>query len=120
MDFNKHFNNHVDLINSTLSSLIEANGIVSEAMRYSLLSGGKRIRGSLVLSVCEMLEGDRDAAIKASTGCFFTKLILYYLQSPSVIAYTKVSFQIGLLFSIPPPYTEKAQVFVHFSYIIAI
>ncbi len=66
MDFNKHFNNHVDLINSTLSSLIEANGIVSEAMRYSLLSGGKRIRGSLVLSVCEMLEGDRDAAIRAA------------------------------------------------------
>ena len=66
MDFNKHFNNHVDLINSSLSSLIEANGIVSEAMRYSLLSGGKRIRGSLVLSVCEMLEGDRDAAIKAA------------------------------------------------------
>ena len=34
-----------------------------EAMRYSLLSGGKRLRGCLLLAACEMASGDTDAAL---------------------------------------------------------
>jgi len=34
-----------------------------EAIRYSLLSGGKRIRAALVLEVCRMLGGNREAAL---------------------------------------------------------
>lgn len=36
---------------------------LSEAMAYSLLSGGKRIRAVLLLATCEMLGGDFHAAI---------------------------------------------------------
>ena len=35
---------------------------VCRAARYSLLGGGKRIRGVLVLAVCDLLGGDRQAA----------------------------------------------------------
>ena len=35
---------------------------VCRAARYSLLGGGKRIRAVLVLSVCDMLDGDMEAA----------------------------------------------------------
>ena len=34
-----------------------------EAMRYSLLSGGKRLRGCLLLAACEMADGDKEAAL---------------------------------------------------------
>jgi geranylgeranyl diphosphate synthase type II len=34
-----------------------------EAIRYSLMSGGKRIRATLVLEVCKMLGGNREAAL---------------------------------------------------------
>ena len=37
--------------------------VIFDAVQYSLLAGGKRIRPFLVLSVCEMLGGNRDAAI---------------------------------------------------------
>lgn len=36
---------------------------VTEAMAYSLLSGGKRIRPVLVLATCEALSGNEDAAL---------------------------------------------------------
>ncbi len=35
---------------------------VGEAARYSLLSPGKRVRGSLVLAACDLFHGDREAA----------------------------------------------------------
>ena len=34
-----------------------------EAMRYSLLSGGKRLRGVLALAACELAGGDKSAAL---------------------------------------------------------
>lgn len=34
-----------------------------EAMRYSLLNGGKRLRGCLLLAACELAGGDTDAAL---------------------------------------------------------
>ena len=38
-------------------------GKVSEAMAYSLLGGGKRIRGCLTLAMCELCGGDVEAAL---------------------------------------------------------
>ena len=35
---------------------------ISQAARYSLLGGGKRIRAVLVLAVCDMLNGSAEAA----------------------------------------------------------
>ncbi len=44
-------------------SLFEVNSKISEAARYSLLGGGKRVRGILVLAVCDLLSGNREAAM---------------------------------------------------------
>jgi geranylgeranyl diphosphate synthase type II len=44
----------------------EANGIAStlyEAMRYSLLSGGKRVRATLLIETCRALGGNVEAAL---------------------------------------------------------
>ncbi len=41
---------------------LRADSVVSQAARYSLMNGGKRVRGVLVLAVCDMLAGDVPAA----------------------------------------------------------
>ncbi len=41
---------------------------VSEAARYSLLAGGKRVRAVLCLAVCDMLGGSREAAESYAAG----------------------------------------------------
>lgn len=38
------------------------NSTVCQAARYSLMGGGKRVRAILVLAVCDLLQGDADAA----------------------------------------------------------
>ena len=40
-----------------------APDILRQAMRYSLLAGGKRLRGCLMLAACEMAGGNADAAL---------------------------------------------------------
>ena len=40
-----------------------APDILKESMRYSLLSGGKRLRGCLLLAACEMAGGNADDAL---------------------------------------------------------
>ena len=46
-----------------LPSIELPQGKVSEAMAYSLLGGGKRIRGCLVLAMAELCGGDTEAAL---------------------------------------------------------
>ena len=41
-------------------------GVVGEALRYSLLGGGKRVRACLALATCEMICGDAARAIEAA------------------------------------------------------
>ena len=57
----------LNLIQQHLQQAIPTDGWVSDecinAMNYSLLSGGKRVRAVLVLSVCRALGGSNDAAI---------------------------------------------------------
>lgn len=45
-----------------LPHLFAENSSVADAAQYSLLSGGKRVRGVLVLAVCDLLCGDMLAA----------------------------------------------------------
>ena len=66
MDHSRRFGTYVKSINDALNACIESDSKVSQAMRYSLLSGGKRIRGSLVLAICDILGGEYDAALNAA------------------------------------------------------
>ncbi|WP_226984211.1 polyprenyl synthetase family protein [Halothermothrix orenii] len=56
-------------VNSVLKEImnIEKNALAPglvKAMKYSLFSGGKRLRPILTLMVAEMLDGDRDSALR--------------------------------------------------------
>lgn len=57
----------IDIINNALEEFVKEKQIpqakIYEAMRYSLLAGGKRIRPVIMLAVCEMLQGDINEAI---------------------------------------------------------
>ena len=67
MDYRDKLKGYAEAVNRSLADEVSTdNGEVSRAMRYSLLSGGKRTRASLVLAVCEMLGGDMDAALLAA------------------------------------------------------
>ena len=57
----------VKAVNPELEKIYTEDGgiasVLYEAERYSLLSGGKRIRAALVLETCRMLGGDAEAAL---------------------------------------------------------
>ncbi len=67
MEFNKQFTTYIDLTNEALDSLVPVKEnhqrVIYDAMRYSLMAGGKRIRPVLSLGVCEMLGGDINQAM---------------------------------------------------------
>jgi geranylgeranyl diphosphate synthase, type II len=67
MNFKENFNNMVDLVNKALDSYLPEKDApeknVYNAMRYSLLCGGKRLRPVLALAVTEMLGGDIDETL---------------------------------------------------------
>ena len=61
MNFDKKYSEYLNLIENNLEKLLDSvkeKSIVSEAMRYSLMNGGKRVRPVLALAFCEMLNGD--------------------------------------------------------------
>lgn len=56
--------NNIDKINSALEAYLPDNeDVVSQAMRYSVRNGGKRIRPVLVLEFCKVCGGDEDKAL---------------------------------------------------------
>ena len=67
IDYNNKYNNYVNLIEKKLE--VYCNEIfgdlseVGQAARYSLFSGGKRIRGVLTVAVSDLLDGDLDTAV---------------------------------------------------------
>lgn len=63
MDYNKKFNEYLELINNKINNLIPNEGIIYEAMNYSLKAGGKRIRPIMVLEFCQMCGGDINKAM---------------------------------------------------------
>lgn len=55
-----------DRIEKELAAILVDTGlapVLAESMRYALLNGGKRIRPSLMLAVCEMLGGNAERAL---------------------------------------------------------
>ena len=74
MDYHEQYRRYVAMVEETIEKILPQShedcpadsGIpekLSEAMRYSLLAGGKRIRPVLLLAVCEMLGGDIQQAL---------------------------------------------------------
>ena len=65
--YSERLNEYISMVNNELDRLLPAQKIpqqvVIDAMRYSLLSGGKRIRAVLVLEFCRMCGGDVAAAL---------------------------------------------------------
>ena len=67
MNWNERYPEYCKRIESALPQYLPETdtpqGKVSEAMAYSLLGGGKRIRGCLVLAMCELCGGDPESAL---------------------------------------------------------
>lgn len=74
MEYIEQYQRYVALIEATLNTILpegktlcppegEMPGKLSEAMRYSLLAGGKRVRPVLLLAVCDMLKGNIEEAL---------------------------------------------------------
>ena len=61
MDFNKYYEDRQKLVNTFLEKRLEKKGIsrVDEAMAYSLLAGGKRIRPIILMETAHALGGRR-------------------------------------------------------------
>lgn len=53
-------------LDATLKSADARPSRVLDAMRYSLLGGGKRVRGMLTLAACELVSGDFKCALPAA------------------------------------------------------
>lgn len=66
MDYHTQYQRYLAQVQEALENACEhylpERSEVCQAARYSLMGGGKRIRAVLVLSVCEMLNGDMKAA----------------------------------------------------------
>lgn len=80
MDFNAKLNYYTEKINTALSTIASSfpkDNIVSEAMAYSLLAGGKRIRPVIALAVADSLGGDMDTAL--AFGCALEMIHTYSL-----------------------------------------
>ena len=67
MTWNERYPTYCSMIETTLPQYLPSvelpQGKVSEAMAYSLLGGGKRVRGCLTLAMCELCGGDVEAAL---------------------------------------------------------
>ena len=50
-------------LEGSVNSVAAPFSVLTEAMRYSLLNGGKRLRGNLVMMFCEAFDGDKSAAL---------------------------------------------------------
>ena len=67
MNWNERYPEYCKRIEAALPQYLPETdtpqGKVSEAMAYSLLGGGKRIRGCLVLAMCELCGGELESAL---------------------------------------------------------
>lgn len=76
MNFNEEYNKRLALINGSIESFFknECNNLenfVTEPVIYSVLGGGKRIRGILTTEIAKMLGGDENAALKFAVAIEF-------------------------------------------------
>lgn len=83
MNFLDKYNSYLDLINKLLSKLFVMEDVdearVLEAMKYSLMNGGKRIRPMITLAFCELLGGNIEDALVfgAAIECIHTYSLIH-------------------------------------------
>lgn len=80
MTFNEKLKDYTEKINAELENAVRdfpKDNIVSEAMAYSLLAGGKRIRPVIALGVCDALGGNMEEALYF--GCALEMIHTYSL-----------------------------------------
>ena len=68
-DLDAYFSSHTKRINAALESILETSGRtdrILEAMKYSLMAGGKRIRPILCMAATEAAGGDAENALPAA------------------------------------------------------
>ncbi|KAK8587053.1 hypothetical protein V6N13_086060 [Hibiscus sabdariffa] len=67
-DFNSYMLEKADTVNQALDSAVSLREPIKihEAMRYSLLAGGKRVRPVLCLAACELVGGQESMAMPAA------------------------------------------------------
>lgn len=65
-DFERELDRCRALIDAQLGLYFKEGGVLAEAMRYSLLAGGKRIRPIIVLQFCMAAGGDMSTALPAA------------------------------------------------------
>lgn len=72
MDYHTLYNQYKEEAETALvretEHCLASGSRVSEAARYSLLGNGKRVRAVLCLAVCDMMNGNRDAAVSYAAG----------------------------------------------------
>ena len=69
LDLDAYFSSHAKRINAALESILETSGRtdrILEAMKYSLMAGGKRIRPILCMAATEAAGGDAENALPAA------------------------------------------------------
>ena len=66
MKYKEQYQSYTSLLENRLTHecdrVFATESVVGQAARYSLLGGGKRVRGVLTLAFCELLGGDLHAA----------------------------------------------------------
>ncbi len=83
MDFIKQFSDYTEKIEEYLDDVVPLadnyQSEIYEAMRYSLLSGGKRIRPVLCMAVCDMLGGSltEPTVIGSAIECIHTYSLIH-------------------------------------------
>lgn len=80
MSFEERLNLYTKKVNDELERAIDCapqGNIVSQAMKYSLTAGGKRVRPALALAVCDALSGDEKTALHF--GCALEMVHTYSL-----------------------------------------
>lgn len=67
-DLNSYLESKNNLVNNELEKIIDVPGsnLISEAIRYSLLSGGKRLRPVLCIAAAEAVGGDEQSVLPAA------------------------------------------------------
>lgn len=65
-DYKREFDSCRAMIEEQLKQYFSDGNPLSDAMRYSLLAGGKRIRPILVLQFCKAADGDMEKALPAA------------------------------------------------------
>ncbi|KAL3654450.1 Geranylgeranyl pyrophosphate synthase [Castilleja foliolosa] len=67
-NFNAYVIEKANFVNKALDDAVAVKNppMIHDAMRYSLLAGGKRVRPMLCIAACEVVGGDQSAAVPAA------------------------------------------------------